>query len=116
MDSPCIKQTVCKVLKIFQYGKYLVAYVLKRSKSDCLAFLLILLEKCLNPHEKSRSKLLTDNILHGRSSPPQQHKSIKYKWLALHLNRDVSQIDLLQPHFISCRVAWGGGGQEAMSS
>ena len=30
MDSPCIKQTVCKVLKIFQYGKYLVAYVLKR--------------------------------------------------------------------------------------
>ena len=29
MDSPSIKQTVCKVLKIFQYGKYLVAYVLK---------------------------------------------------------------------------------------
>ena len=29
MDSPCIKQTVCKVLKIFQYGKYLVAYALK---------------------------------------------------------------------------------------
>ena len=28
MDSTCIKQTVCKVLKIFQYGKYLVAYVL----------------------------------------------------------------------------------------
>ena len=33
MDSPCIKQTVCKVLKIFQYGKYLVAYVLKRCRS-----------------------------------------------------------------------------------
>ena len=32
MDSPCIKQTVCKVLKIFQYGKYLVAYVLKSDK------------------------------------------------------------------------------------
>ena len=29
MDSPCIKQTVCKVLNIFQCGKYLVAYVLK---------------------------------------------------------------------------------------
>ena len=29
MDSPCIKQSVCKVLKIFQHGKYLVAYVLK---------------------------------------------------------------------------------------
>ena len=28
MDSPCIKQTVCKVFKIFQCGKYLVAYVL----------------------------------------------------------------------------------------
>ena len=34
MDSPCIKQTVCKVLKIFQYGKYLVAYVLKFKKSQ----------------------------------------------------------------------------------
>ena len=34
MDSPCIKQTVCKVLKIFQYGKYLVAYVLKIVGSD----------------------------------------------------------------------------------
>ena len=31
MDGPCIEQTVCKVLKIFQYGKYLVAYVLKQS-------------------------------------------------------------------------------------
>ena len=30
MDSPCIKQTVCKVLNIFQCGKYLVAYVLKK--------------------------------------------------------------------------------------
>ena len=29
MDSPCIKQTVCKVLNIFQHEKYLVAYVLK---------------------------------------------------------------------------------------
>ena len=28
MDSPYIKQTVYKVLKIFQHGKYLVAYVL----------------------------------------------------------------------------------------
>ena len=28
MDSPCIKQTVCKVLNIFQHGRYLVAYVL----------------------------------------------------------------------------------------
>ena len=29
MDSPSIKQTVCKVLSRFQHGKYLVAYVLK---------------------------------------------------------------------------------------
>ena len=34
MDSPCIKQTVCKVLKIFQYGKYLVAYVLKYHNAE----------------------------------------------------------------------------------
>ena len=31
MDSPCIKQSVCKVLEIFQYGKYLVAYVLNET-------------------------------------------------------------------------------------
>ena len=31
MDSPCIKQTVCKVLNIFQHGEYLVAYVLNIS-------------------------------------------------------------------------------------
>ena len=36
MDSPCIKQTVCKVFKIFQCGKYLVAYVLKNFVSNCL--------------------------------------------------------------------------------
>ena len=36
MDSPCIKQTVSKVLKIFQHGKYLVAYVLKVCKSLAL--------------------------------------------------------------------------------
>ena len=34
MDSPCIKQTVCKVLKIFQCGKYLVAYVLNDFKKE----------------------------------------------------------------------------------
>ena len=34
MDSPCIKQTVCKVLKIFQYGKYLVAYVLNGDQTN----------------------------------------------------------------------------------
>ena len=35
MDSTCIKQTLCKVLKIFQYGKYLVAYVLKSRNEKC---------------------------------------------------------------------------------
>ena len=34
MDSLCIKQTVCKVLKIFQCGKYLVAYVLKQKQKN----------------------------------------------------------------------------------
>ena len=28
IDSPCIKQTVCKILNLFQCGKYLVACVL----------------------------------------------------------------------------------------
>ena len=29
MDSPCIKQTVCKILKGFEHGKYFVLCVLK---------------------------------------------------------------------------------------
>ena len=32
MDSPCIKQTVCKVLNILLHRKHLVAYVLNESK------------------------------------------------------------------------------------
>ena len=36
MDSPCTKQTVCKVLKIFQYGKYLVAYVFNTSEEAAI--------------------------------------------------------------------------------
>ena len=45
MDSPCIKQTVCKVFKIFQCGKYLVAYVLNHVFDEtvrfhCLLFML----------------------------------------------------------------------------
>ena len=58
--------------------------------------------KYLNPHENSCSKvisiLITGNILHGSSSAPQQHKSVQYKWFALHLLRDVSHTDMLQPH------------------
>ena len=42
MDSPCIKQTVCKVLKIFQYGKYLVAYVLKKEEEFVKAKALVI--------------------------------------------------------------------------
>ena len=44
MDSPCIKQTVCKVLNIFQYGKYLVAYVLNISKYRAILVQLIAME------------------------------------------------------------------------
>ena len=45
MDSPCIKQTVCKVLKIFQYGKYLVAYVLNTGQKYCIILQLVPLSK-----------------------------------------------------------------------
>ena len=40
-----------------------------------------------------------------------QHKSVPYmyKWLALHLHRDVMHTNLLQLHFISCRGASGLG-------
>ena len=49
-------------------------------------------------------------FLHESSSAPQQHKSVQYKLLALHLHRDVSHTDLLQLHFISCRRVSGAGG------
>ena len=35
-----MKQTVCKVLKIFQYGKYLVAYVLNSKKFNLCMYIL----------------------------------------------------------------------------
>ena len=59
---------------------------------------------------KSHKLLITGNILHESSSAPRQHKSVQYKWFALHLHRDVSHTDMLQPHFISCRGVSGAGG------
>ena len=38
MDSPCIKQNVCKVLNIFQHGKYLVVYVLNNSETPIIYY------------------------------------------------------------------------------
>ena len=94
-------------------GRIVQFLIHQRSKSDNKAFLLIRLKKYLNPHGNSCSKvmtiLITGNILHESSSAPQQHKSVQYKWLALHLHRDVSHTYMLQPHFISCR---GVSGQE----
>ena len=87
---------------------------MQRSKSDNKAFLLIRLKKYLNPHENCCSKginiLTTANILHESFSAPQQHKSVQYKWFTSYLHRDVSQTDMLQPHFISCRGFSGAGG------
>ena len=60
--------------------------------------------------------LITGNILQESSSAPQQHKSVQYKWFTLYLHRDVSHTDMLQPHFISCRGAGGGGGANMRGS
>ena len=104
MDSRTLLQSdlpfICYYSRIVQY------LILQRSKSDCKAFLLIWLEKCLNPHENSSSKVIA-HWQYLYMGP--QHKPIPYKWLALHLHRDVSHTDLLQPHFISCRGASGSG-------
>ena len=95
-------------------GRIVQSLFLQTSKSDCKAFLLIYLKKCLTPYENCRSKvisiLLAGNILQGSSSASQQHKSVLYKWLSLHLHRDALHTDLLQPHSISCRGASGAGG------
>ena len=67
--------------------------------------MLIRLKKYLNQHENSCSKvisiLITGNGLHESPSAPQQHKSVRYKWFALYLHRDVSYTDMLQPHEFS---------------
>ena len=88
--------------------------LLQRSNSGNKAFLSIRLKKYLNPYENSCSKvisiLITGNSLHESSSAPQQHKSVQYKWFALYLRRDVSNTDMLQPHFISCRGVSEAGG------
>ena len=52
MDSPYIKQTVCKVLKIFQYGKYLVAYVLNHFS------FWILVNRDFDKHEYQTKRLI----------------------------------------------------------
>ena len=74
---------------------------------------MIRLKKYLNPHENSCSKVIsiltTDNILHESSSAPRQHKSVQDKWFTLYLHRDVSNTDMLQLHFISCRGVSGAG-------
>ena len=43
MDSPCIIQTVCKVLNIFQHGKYLVAHALNNTAIIDLLLIMVLL-------------------------------------------------------------------------
>ena len=89
------------------YSRIVQYLILQKSKSDCKAFLLKLLKKCLNSHENSSSKVIT-HWQYFYMGP--QHKSVPYKWLALHVQRHVSHTGLLQPHFISCRGASGSGG------
>ena len=73
-------------------GKIVQSVILQRSKSDCKAFLLIWLKKCLDPHKNSHAKvitiLLTSNIFTWASSAP-HHKSVSFvltpKYLAYRL-------------------------------
>ena len=65
---------------------------------------------CTSIARPIESMLITGNILHESSSAPRQHKSVQYKWFTLYLHRDVSHTDMLQLHFISCRVVSGAGG------
>ena len=58
------------------YSRIVQYFIPQRSKSDCKAFLLIWLEKCLNPHENSSSKVIA-HWQYFYMGP--QHKSVPYK-------------------------------------
>ena len=62
MDSPCKKQTVCKVLNRFQHGKYLVAYVLKAVSFNCLISLKIG-DNCIQNNHLGRYMYRLFNVL-----------------------------------------------------
>ena len=99
----------------------LIGRIVFKGQNRTLRLLLIRLKKAyMNPHENGCSKvisiLITGNILHESSSAPQQHKSVQYKWFSFYLHRDLSQTDMLQPHFISCRGVSGAGGNMRGSS
>ena len=73
------------------------------------------------PEWNSRSKVISilfnDIFLHGSSSAPQQHKSVQYKWLALHIHGDISHTGITTFYQLQWGLGGGGGGgQEAMSS
>ena len=71
MDSPCIKQTVCKALNKFQHGKYFVAYVL----NVCLYLLCEL-------HEPGRHFGIT---FWGLTSGQQYFRYVKVKFHGIEL-------------------------------
>ena len=80
MDSPCIKQTVCKVLKKFQHGKYLVAYVLKSYLFDST-----------DPEE-------------GKSDSP--HRSYSWKRIKSGLFKKYMDDDDDDDLFVKCQSRW----------
>ena len=49
-------------------------------------------------------------FLHPASLAPQEQMSVQYNLLDLHLQREVSQADLLQPHFTNWSRVSGAGG------
>ena len=74
------------------YSRIVKSLILQRSKSDSKA-LFIWIKKCLNPRKNSSSKVIA-HWQYFYMGP--QHKSVQYKWLALHLYRDVSHTDLMK--------------------
>ena len=73
MDSPCIKQTVCKVLNRFQHVKYLDVYVLtggfrayeKGSQFSCAGICTLYTLSACACNNKPLKSLLMKNVIQG---------------------------------------------------
>ena len=100
---------------------HIAAYPTPKEKTVVITFAYTINQTHFSPILTSQESnvrrvyIVAHDILHDSSSFPQQHKSVQYKWLALHLHRDVLHTDMLQPHFISCRGVLGAGGNMRLS-
>ena len=107
MDRPYIKPTVCKVLKIFQHGKYLVAYVLNSTKQIANSN-----EECSFQHFSGQYKFdfLNEKILRVKVSYSQKSRLTTYVKIRIFKNGGTTfQMDIMNILYVLCGHLLGKG-------